>query len=53
MARLGIRRQNPDASPEQIEELLHRLEFARTVTEQDLLLDCVARLIAGSMARDA
>jgi hypothetical protein len=30
MARLGIRRQNPDASPEQVEEFLHRrLELAR------------------------
>jgi hypothetical protein len=32
MARLGIRRQNPTATPAEVEELLHRrLELARTV----------------------
>jgi hypothetical protein len=32
MARLGIRRQHPKASPAEVEELLrHRLELARTL----------------------
>jgi hypothetical protein len=32
MARLGIRRQHPQATPAEIEELLHRrLELARTL----------------------
>ena len=32
MARLGIRRQNPTASPAEVESLLrHRLELARTL----------------------
>ena len=32
MARLGIRRQHPGASPEQVEEMLRqRLELARTL----------------------
>jgi len=32
MARLGIRRQHPAASPAEVEELLHRrLELARTL----------------------
>ena len=32
MARLGIRRQHPNATPAEVEELLrHRLELARTL----------------------